>query len=193
MKFKAIAALLGLVGMAVTAMPAHAAYVVASSGGFATSTAGASTFADFDSPIAAGATISGGISNGGANPGAGGNWLAASTPVTVTFTSMQDYFGLYWGTNDDVFNQLEFYNGTTLLGTVQGAGGPNAFWNITAGGPSDYFDSVRLTMGVLNGSCCFEFDNLAARGAFAVPEPHTTTIVGLGLVAMIGLRRRKKI
>lgn len=111
-----------------------------------TSTPGAVTFADFDSPVnPAYATIAGGTLNGGASPGGGGNWLCANGfgcgVVTINFTGLENYFGLLWGSQDGAQNVIRLFQGATQVGTVTapGAGGigDNDFVNIFASSPAE--------------------------------------------------------
>lgn len=182
---------LGLATLA--ALPAQA-YVIGTSGGFTTSTPGAVTFADFDTPVTvdpAYATITGGYINGGSNPGAGGNWLCATNNavycnvVTINFTGLENYFGLYWGSNDGAANIVTLFNGATQVGQITGQGPANSFFNITAVGASEYFNRIELTT---TGGVGFEVDNLAVQ---QVPEPLSAALLGLGL-AGLGFSRRKK-
>lgn len=176
---------------ALLAISPASAYTLSSSPGFTTSTAGAVTFATFDGSTPVDplyATISGGIANGGNDPGAGGNWLGASgqsSPgvVDIVFTGYHSYFGLYWGANDGPLNAIELFDNNTSLGMLFGTtDAPNAYWNITAGS-SPAFNRIQLSVP----GCCFEVDNLAVA---AVPEPMSAVLMGLG-IATLGVWRRR--
>jgi hypothetical protein len=158
--------------------------------------------------IAGVATITGGATNEGTNPGTGysggagiSNWIAAPSTITITFDSLTRDFGLLWG-SIDVPNTVTFYNGATAIDTVTGAdievyggalGYPNAgsFVNFAALGAADDFTSVVLSDP---GACCFEVDNFATNTSTtsAVPEPATVAVmVGGGLLLGWAARRRR--
>jgi len=107
--------------------------------------------------------------------------------VTLTFGSLQQYFGLLWGSVDS-YNTLSFYNGNTLVGTLtgsqvlasptgdQGVNG-TVYVNINSTLP---FDTVVAT----SSQYAFEFDNVAYNTT-TVPEP-TTMIAGALLLLPFG-------
>ena len=69
-------------------------------------------------------TITGGVLNVGTPP-ATGNFIGtgaadpASTNVTMTLTNPVSYVGFAWGTSDPA-NEVDVYNGSTLLGSFFG-------------------------------------------------------------------------
>jgi hypothetical protein len=71
-------------------------------------------------------------------------------------TNPVSYVGFVWGTRD-LFNQLDVYNGSTLLGSFIGVTdvGPYYF-NIFAG------SGEAITTLVLNSNSSFETDNYSA-------------------------------
>ena len=139
-------------------------------------------------------------------PPATGNFIIADgllgSPfnVTVTFTNPVAYVGFAWGTPDTI-NELQVYDGSTLLGTFFGNFGSQpqetVYTNIQAGVGETITELVlSSTSGDL---CCFETDNYSysITPISSVPGP----IVGAGLPGLIlaggGLlgwwRRRQKI
>jgi len=180
--------------------PANAISVTYNLMATTTSVPGAVLFDDFDSiQNTAIGTITGGVLNAGTPP-ATGNWIAAdpSRDVTVTFTNPVSYAGFAWGT-PDLFNVLDVYNGSTLLGSFIG----NTSFSPPGSATIPYYFDIHadsreaITKLVLSSNCCFETDNYSAIPASAVPAP----IAGAGLPGLIfaggGLlgwwRRRKKI
>jgi hypothetical protein len=117
--------------------------------------------------------------------------------VTLTFGSLQNYLGLLWGSVDD-FNTLDFYNGTTLVGSIDGLdvdaaasgdqGANGTFYvNIDSTDVSTAFDSVVAR----SSQHAFEFDNVAYSENRQVPEPATLAVLGMGLLGLGLVRRRK--
>jgi hypothetical protein len=115
--------------------------------------------------------------------------------ATITFSGLQVYLGLLWG-SVDIFNTLEFFSGTTSVGIISGAdiiASPNGdqgvngtlYANIISTLP---FDRIVAT----STSYAFEFDNLAYNDTnpnTPVPEPLSLGLMGIGVLGL-GLVRR---
>jgi fibronectin-binding autotransporter adhesin len=94
--------------------------------------------------------------------------IGANSTETISFTSEQDDFGLYWGSVDS-FNTINFYNGTTLVASYSGADVSPLLSNGNQGsfasnGYVEFLDLSPFNKVVLatGGSNAFEFDNVSA-------------------------------
>src|SRR5256714_759633 len=139
MKSKLSAALV-VAACVLAASPANALSVTINPGATTSSVPGAVLFDDFDSVVDTTiGTITGGRPQDPTHgtPPATGNFIIADgllgSPfnVTVTFTNPVSYAGFVWGTPDGV-NELDVYDGSTLLGSFSGG------FSLTA--HTSYFD-----------------------------------------------------
>jgi hypothetical protein len=180
--------------------------------GFTTSVIGA-TVTDFNSGVLP-AEYSGGAVVTGSS---GGNWAAPpgdtsyyytvgpgsgqTTPGTLTFSSLNQYFGFFGGSPDG-YNSIELYAGVTMVGSFTGnelyafAFGTStnptgdqsqgAYWNIWADNASEYFDKVVF----ISTSNAFETDNHAHLAA--IPIPAAAWLFLSGLLGLIGVSSSKR-
>jgi hypothetical protein len=116
--------------------------------------------------------------------------------VTLDLPATQTYFGLLWGSVDS-YNSLQFYNGSTLVGTVTGS-------DVTAGADGNqgamgtFYVNILSTLGfdrvvALSSDYAFELDNVAFNPTNPnnpVPEPLTIGLLGLGILGLGAIRRR---
>src|SRR5262245_56172599 len=173
-----LSAALAAAGCVLAVSPANAITVNYNPMTTMTSVPGAVLFDDFDSvhDTTIG-TITGGVICSGVEFGCGGlfgtppatgNFLGVNGAVgttgsaTVTFTNPVSYAGFAWGTPGNTSDELDVYDGSTLLGTFFGtfnAGQPDQptyYFNIFAG-PGEV-----ITQLLLSGNCCFETDYYSA-------------------------------
>jgi hypothetical protein len=118
--------------------------------------------------------------------------------TTVTFDETSTYLGLLWGSVDG-YNGIEFYDGSTLIGTIggsairnpangdQGIGGTFYVNFEVAGG----FNKIKL----ISTGYSFEIDDLAYGAEYEriadVPEPTSILLAGASLFALGYARRRR--
>ena len=125
---------------------------------------------------------------------------AAPTPnaqVEIIFPGIQSYLGLLWGSVDS-YNTIAFYNGASLVGTFTGASvlanpsgdqGLNGtrYVNIISDAAGTDFNRIVLT----SSQFAFEVDNLAFSPTVPVPEPASIALLGMGLLGLGMVRRRR--
>jgi hypothetical protein len=174
-----LGAALAAAGCVLAVDPANAISVTINPGATFTSVPGAVLFDDFDSiQNTAIGTITGGVVNQGTPP-ATGNFIGAFDGfiVTVTLTDPVSYVGFAWGT-PDFFNEVDVYDGSTLLGSFFGGGIPSNYFDIHADSGEAITQLVLSTPSA--AFCCFETDNYSAIPS-GVPGP----IAGAGLPGLI--------
>jgi hypothetical protein len=192
-----VAALFSLVG------PANALTVTIDPNQTFTSTPGAVTFYDFDGiQNTSIGTFTGTVMNAGfpiATPPDGGRWIGAFQPVgtndvTLTLVNPVSYIGFAWGTPDAV-NQVDVYNGATLLGSFFGDTSfeNTYFFNITAGPGEAITRLVEIFPPSPSGPCCFETDNYATLAPVPLPATLPLFATGLGALGLLGWRRRRAV
>jgi hypothetical protein len=116
--------------------------------------------------------------------------------ATLNFNAPENYFGLLWGSVDS-YNELSFYNGSTLVGSIGG----NQIKAYAQGNQTEYvnFDSVQSFDRVVATSAgnSFEFADIAYKSSAtyspAAPAPPLSACLAFAGVLVLQAFRRKNI
>lgn len=124
------------------------------------------------------------------------NYLSTGTgSITLDFGASQSYLGLLWGSVDD-YNKIEFYNELTPVGSFTGADvlelpngnqGVNGSVYVNFNDLEGVFTKVILT----STTNAFEIDNVAINSVGVPDGGATVTLLGLALVALAAVRRKR--
>lgn len=115
--------------------------------------------------------------------------------ITLDFGTNLSYLGLLWGSVDD-YNKIEFFNGADSVGWFTGMNvlalpngnqGPNGSVYVNFNDADGYFTKVVLT----SSTNAFEIDNVATNAAGVPDSGATVAFLGLGLVALAAVRRKR--
>ncbi len=126
------------------------------------------------------------------------DYIAAepNNSVTISFNQTEEYFGLLWG-SINASNELQFYNGTTLVATVQAVSSGNKLYlETTVNGQTTqslvtsentYYVSVNIPGGYTSvtassASGAFEFANVAYAATTVTANPLTQSGNGAKII-----------
>ena len=124
------------------------------------------------------------------------NYLSTGTgSVTLDFGVSLSYLGLLWGSVDD-YNTIEFFNGADAVGSFTGVDvlglpngdqGPGGSVYVNFNDLEGTFTKVVLT----SSTNAFEIDNVAINPVSVPDSGATVGLVGLGLIALAAVRRKR--
>lgn len=124
------------------------------------------------------------------------NYLTTGTgSVTLDFGFGLSYLGLLWGSVDD-YNKIEFFDGATSVGSFTGINvlalpngnqGPGGSVYVNFSDLDGLFTKVVLT----STTNAFEIDNVAINPRNVPDSGATVAFLGLGLVALAAIRRKR--
>jgi hypothetical protein len=124
------------------------------------------------------------------------NYLSTGTgSVTLDFGVSLSYLGLLWGSVDD-YNKIEFFDGATSVGSFTGVNvlalpngnqGPGGSVYVNFNDLDGAFSKVVLT----SSTNAFEIDNVAINSVGVPDSGATVGLVGLGLIALAAVRRKR--
>lgn len=129
---------------------------------------------------------------------AGSTGADAASAVTLLMPSARTMFGILWG-SVDAYNTITFYSGAAQVAAVNGSqvnvvsgaigdqsAGGSSYVNVLFTGGTTY-DRVVFT----SADWAFEFDNFAMSSPVSVPEPLSVATLGLGVLGLGLIRRRR--
>ncbi len=125
---------------------------------------------------------------------AGSTGNTAGAKAEITFSSLQKYLGVLWGSVDD-YNTLELFDGAVSVGVITGT---DVIANPTGDqGPlGSRYVNIDSTLGfnrvvATSSQFAFEFDNVAYGASQVIPEATTIAVwSGLSLLGWVAYRRR---
>lgn len=113
--------------------------------------------------------------------------------ATFSFATPETYFGLCWGSFDEV-NSLAFYDSANnLIGSFTGGDVPGALLHDTGLDGTRYVNIISSTpftkVVAASSGNSFEFDDVAY--ALTVPEPASGLLLSIGILAFGFVKRSK--
>lgn len=137
------------------------------------------------------------------DPAMSGNYFSTdrdNSSIDIAFATKQAGFSLLWG-SVDFTNELDFYDGATLVGSVTGTDVQNATPGFAGNGNQSFGGSIYVTVNSTeafdhivahSGVVSFEFAGaVASTQPISTTEPFSLAVLGTGLIGL-GLTRARK-
>lgn len=210
--FVLVVLVLGLLGIGITATATT--MTVSPAGQMTTTESGASTIT-FAGGVPSGYTLSCPSGRGDCGVIPGGQWVYPTGDknpyldtgigsISINLATVQSnlklpnavtYFGLYWGSIDK-YNTISFWNGSNEVASFTGTDIANAASSAVDFGSTSLFvnffanGDTWTTIDLASSQPAFESDNHAFADS-SVPEPATMALMGLGLLGLSLVFRRR--